>query len=309
MAETKINLDRQSVGRVVTLGTTASGGNALLTLNVGTEDASTVVLEAKGSATVEGALNLLGDLNISGDINQYDVTNLQVTDKTITVNHGGTTAGASGAGLIIEGDSASTIGALQFNGSLNSKFSIGNGSTQNEIADVASSQTLTNKTLTSPVIGDFSNATHDHTDAAGGGQLTDAALSSAIGVAKGGTGLTTLTSNAVILGNGTSSPTFVAPGASGNVLTSDGSTWQSATPSSGSSSFKSTTVSGTQDGSNKTFTIGDSLSSDSEQVFLNGQLLTPGSGNDYTLSSTTLTFTSGFSAPVSTDVIRVYGVY
>lgn len=51
-----------------------------------------------------------------------------------------------------------------------------------------------------------------------------------LGVASGGTGATTLTANNVILGNGTSSPTFVAPGASGNLLTSNGTTWQSTAP-------------------------------------------------------------------------------
>lgn len=49
-------------------------------------------------------------------------------------------------------------------------------------------------------------------------------------VANGGTSLTTLTANNVILGNGTSAPTFVAPSTSGNVLTSNGTTWQSTTP-------------------------------------------------------------------------------
>jgi hypothetical protein len=49
-------------------------------------------------------------------------------------------------------------------------------------------------------------------------------------VAQGGTGATTLTANNVILGNGTSAPLFVAPGTTGNVLTSDGTTWTSATP-------------------------------------------------------------------------------
>jgi hypothetical protein len=49
-----------------------------------------------------------------------------------------------------------------------------------------------------------------------------------LGVSGGGTGLSTLTANNVILGNGASSPTFVAPGASGNVLTSNGTTWASA---------------------------------------------------------------------------------
>jgi hypothetical protein len=49
-------------------------------------------------------------------------------------------------------------------------------------------------------------------------------------VANGGTGATTLTANNVILGNGTSAVQFVAPGSSGNVLTSNGTTWQSTTP-------------------------------------------------------------------------------
>jgi hypothetical protein len=55
-------------------------------------------------------------------------------------------------------------------------------------------------------------------------------LGAALPVASGGTSLTTLTANNVILGNGTSAPTFVAPSTSGNVLTSNGTTWQSTTP-------------------------------------------------------------------------------
>jgi len=51
-----------------------------------------------------------------------------------------------------------------------------------------------------------------------------------LNVAGGGTGLTTLTTNNVILGNGTSTPNFVAPGTTGNVLTSNGTTWVSSTP-------------------------------------------------------------------------------
>lgn len=61
---------------------------------------------------------------------------------------------------------------------------------------------------------------------------TDYALVGAIGptvpVARGGTGATTLTANNVILGNGTSAVQFVAPGTTGNVLTSNGTTWTSA---------------------------------------------------------------------------------
>ena len=54
-------------------------------------------------------------------------------------------------------------------------------------------------------------------------------------VASGGTGRSTLTSNNVILGNGTSPVQFVAPGSIGNVLRSNGTTWSSgAVPAGGS---------------------------------------------------------------------------
>jgi len=95
------------------------------------------------------------------------------------------------------------------------------------------SQTLTNKTLTTPTIASFANATHNHTNSAGGGQLTDAALSSQVTVSKGGTGNTSTTAYAVICGGTTSTGAFQAVsgvGTSGQVLTSNGAgalpTWQ-----------------------------------------------------------------------------------
>lgn len=54
-------------------------------------------------------------------------------------------------------------------------------------------------------------------------------------VANGGTGATSLTANNVLLGNGTSAVQVVAPGSSGNVLTSNGTTWQSTAPAGGGS--------------------------------------------------------------------------
>jgi len=100
------------------------------------------------------------------------------------------------------------------------------------------SQTLTNKTLTTPTIASFTNATHNHTNSAGGGQLTDAALSSQVTVAKGGTNLTSATAYGVICGGTTSTGAFqplASLGTSGQVLTSNGAgalpTWQ--TPSGG----------------------------------------------------------------------------
>jgi len=49
-----------------------------------------------------------------------------------------------------------------------------------------------------------------------------------LAVADGGTGRSTLTANAVLVGNGTSGINTVAPSTSGNVLTSDGTSWTSA---------------------------------------------------------------------------------
>jgi hypothetical protein len=57
--------------------------------------------------------------------------------------------------------------------------------------------------------------------------------SGTLAVGRGGTGATTLNAAAVIIGNGTSAPTFVAPGTSGNVLTSNGSAWASTAPAGG----------------------------------------------------------------------------
>jgi hypothetical protein len=71
-------------------------------------------------------------------------------------------------------------------------------------------------------------------------------LTTPLSVAQGGTGAATLTSNNVLLGNGTSAPQAVAPSTSGNVLASNGTTWASAALSSLSSFDKSLTANGYQ---------------------------------------------------------------
>ena len=57
--------------------------------------------------------------------------------------------------------------------------------------------------------------------------------STGLTVASGGTGRATLTANNVLLGNGTTAVAFVAPGTSGNILKSDGTTWTSAAAAAG----------------------------------------------------------------------------
>lgn len=58
-------------------------------------------------------------------------------------------------------------------------------------------------------------------------------VSGTLAVGNGGTGAASFTANSVLLGNGTSAFQEVAPGSSGNVLTSNGTTWTSAAPSGG----------------------------------------------------------------------------
>jgi len=74
-----------------------------------------------------------------------------------------------------------------------------------------------------------------HGNAAGaptfGAVSLTADVSGTLPVANGGTGAATLTANYALLGNGTSALQMIAPGASGNLLTSTGTTWASTTPS------------------------------------------------------------------------------
>ena len=78
------------------------------------------------------------------------------------------------------------------------------------------------------VAGGTTGLTYSGGPITGSGTIT---MAGTLGVANGGTGANTLTANNVLLGNGTSSPLEVAPSTSGNVLTSNGSTWQSTAPS------------------------------------------------------------------------------
>jgi hypothetical protein len=76
--------------------------------------------------------------------------------------------------------------------------------------------------------------------------LTSLNLTTPITVASGGTNLATLTANNVILGNGTNSVQFVAPGTAGFALVSNGTTWISSPPMAATSvNLQDFTASGT----------------------------------------------------------------
>jgi len=94
------------------------------------------------------------------------------------------------------------------------------GSNTTQIANTA----FVKAEITSLSLGNMSTQAKTAVDITGGTivGITD------LTVADGGTGRSTLTSNAVLIGNGTSGINSVAPGTSGNVLVSNGTAWTSA---------------------------------------------------------------------------------
>jgi hypothetical protein len=123
--------------------------------------------------------------------------------STGTLTLGGTLAAANGG----TGQSSYAIGDLLF-ASTTSALS--------RLADVATGNALISGGVgVAPLWGKIGLTTH---------------VSGTLPVANGGTGASTLAANNVLLGNGTSALQVVAPGTTGNVLVSNGTTWVSQAP-------------------------------------------------------------------------------
>ena len=115
----------------------------------------------------------------------------------------------NGDGLIALGGTSTTQGRLRL------AEDTDNGTNYVELT--ANAAVTTNRTVT------FPDANIDFT--------------TGLGAAQGGTGATTLTAENVVIGNGTSSVKFVAPGTTGNVLTSNGSAWLSQAAAAGGGDY------------------------------------------------------------------------
>jgi hypothetical protein len=120
-----------------------------------------------------------------------------------------------------------------------------------------------------------------------------------LGVAGGGTGATTLTANNVILGNGTSAVQFVAPGTTGNVLTSNGTTWTSAAGISLSANNAFTGANTFYNDTGQTF---GTATSTNDGIILDGRAGGTGSFR-VTLVPTTLTASRTLTLPDATTTV------
>jgi hypothetical protein len=158
------------------------------------------------------------------------LTNLNasnVSSGTLVVSYGGTGAGnAAGARVNLLPSYAGNAGKL---------LALNAGGTDTEWISAGGAGTVTSVNASTAISGlSFS-----------GGPVTSAGtltLSGTLGVQGGGTGTTSLTSGAVLIGNGISAVSSVSPGTSGNVLTSNGSAWVS--QAAGASGVTSVTGSG-----------------------------------------------------------------
>jgi hypothetical protein len=155
---------------------------------------------------IDGTANIDSLIADTADINAGTIDNTSI----------GASTASTGAFTTL-----TTTGALTYGGVTLSNSVTGTGSMV-----LATSPTLVTPALGTPSSGTLTNCTFPTLNQNTTG--TAANVTGTVAVANGGTGATSLTSNNVLLGNGTSAIQVVAPGTSGNVLTSDGTTWTSA---------------------------------------------------------------------------------
>jgi hypothetical protein len=213
---------------------TLTGDGAVTLANTtGSASASNITSTLAGAGTVtaqHAVVRVSGALTTTKVITapSYSKTYVVINDAT-----GGSVTIRAGAGTgvtIAVGDKA----LVAYNGTdyVRVGASAGGSNTQvqfNSSGNLAGSANLTfdGTTLTANDLIDSSLTASKPVFTNGSKNLVSTGT---LGVDQGGTGLTTLTANNVILGNGTSTPSFVAPSTAGNVLTSNGTTWASTTP-------------------------------------------------------------------------------
>ena len=104
-----------------------------------------IAISTTGNCTVNDLI-VSGNLTVNGDTTQLNVATLEVEDKNILLNKGGTDASASGAGLSIQGTSA-VLAQISYDAATTSKFKAGANGTTKELVTVSDVQVLTNKDI------------------------------------------------------------------------------------------------------------------------------------------------------------------
>ena len=220
-------LEEAIVGRTVASFTT--DGN--LTIDLTNTNTTQVARHYILSLTSTGALTATRDLIVPSIDKPYIIENNTTGAQSIRVK---TTAGTgitvpNGKTAMVYANSTNVVSAVSYIPALSIDTATLATAAIATAAIAAGTATFSAATITTATIN--------------GGTITGI---TDLAVADGGTGLSTLTANNVILGNGASAPTFVAPGTSGNLLTSNGTTWASTAPAAPTPDFASGTRIGFQ---------------------------------------------------------------
>lgn len=131
---------------VVVKGSAASAGDIYFNttsnkvrFHNGDEWVEALEQDLNGNVTIEN------DLIVNGTTVTVNATTLEVADKNIVLNNGGSDATAEDAGLTVNRDSVQ--GSLIFDSSKASKWKAGLEGSENELIDDSSTQTITNKVI------------------------------------------------------------------------------------------------------------------------------------------------------------------
>lgn len=222
-ASTLLTQVRNTTGATLTKGTVvyisgATGQIATVSKAIATGDATSA--QTLGMITADLANNTNGYVTVFGLIENIDTS--AYTDGA-QLYLSGTTAGAVTATKPSAPIHLVYVAVVEYAHPTQGKLlvKVQNGYELDEIHDVSISSPVTGQTLVyNSGTSLWSNSTVSLT----------AGVNGTLPIANGGTGATSLTVNNVILGNGTSPVQVVAPGTSGNVLTSNGTTWASTAP-------------------------------------------------------------------------------
>jgi hypothetical protein len=180
--------------------------------SIGTVTSVDVVGGATGLTTTGGPITTSGNITIGGVLNVASGgTNLTAFGTGVS---GALSANATGSGAMVLQTNATITNSTITNATLTTP--------------TLSNATATNATLITPILGTPTSGNLVNTTG-----LPIANTTGTLTVSRGGTGLTTLTANNLIVGAGTSNVTFLAPGTNGNVVTSDGTAWVSSAPNVG----------------------------------------------------------------------------
>lgn len=214
-------------GNITTAGVITTTGNVIATGNVTAANFNTAgLITATGNITgnnvnvdnlvaskdlsLSGNIIVAGNATVNGNLTTINVQTLNIADKDVVVaNNVSTSALIDGAGILAGNPTVSSL--IYSHASLGwgtqSNFTVGSNLTVDNRANIATGNII--NLLSSNV-----NIT--------GGTITDI---TDLAVADGGTGRSSLTANAVVIGAGTSPVNFVSPGDSGNILISNGTNW------------------------------------------------------------------------------------